>query len=193
MSVRVSTLVVAVAALVFWVAPAFATEEPPPTPPPPPHSPPNPPPPPQSPQSPQSPQAPQTPQSPLTPPGKRCVDTMRPTSKLVGKAVLRGKVTTLRGRTRDLGCSVSGLGKVRLVQVSVAELKAGRCRFVDRAGKRSLLRKCAPVRWMRATAKSDWTLRVAKRLRAGTYLVRIRAVDNSRNVEKTRSTRLTVR
>jgi hypothetical protein len=186
MFVRASTLVVAVAALVFSVAPAFATEEPLPTPLPPPHSP-------QPPQPPQSPQAPQAPQSPVTPPTKRCVDTMRPTSKLVGGAVRRGKLTTLRGRTRDLGCSVSGLGKVRLVQVSVAELKAGRCQFVDKAGKRSLPRKCSPVRWMRATAKSNWTLRVAKPLNAGKYLVRIRAVDNSRNVEQTRSTRLTVR
>jgi hypothetical protein len=177
MSIRLTTLAVAVAvtALFVAVAPAFATEDvPPPVPP-------------------GQPGQPGQPTLPPAQPKPNCVDTMRPTSKLVGRVARTGRVTTLRGTTRDLGCSLSGLGVLRNVQVSLAQLKAGRCQFVAKNGKRSLWRKCAPARWMRANASSNWTLRLRKPLRHGSYLVRVRAVDSARNVEKPRNVRLTIR
>jgi hypothetical protein len=180
MSVRVTTFAVAaIAALAVAVAPAFASEPAPPNPSPPPTAPGQPP----------------TPPTPPTSDGapKKCVDTMRPSSKLAGRAARAGRVTTLKGTTRDLGCAVSGLGKLRTVQVSVAQLKGGRCQFGAKDGKRSLWRKCTPVRWMRATGGVSWNLQLRKPLAAGKYLVRIRATDASRNVERPRSIRLTVR
>ena len=162
MSVRLSTLAAVVAALLIAAVPAFATDEPP------------------------------SPTKPGTPSKPRCIDTMRPTSKLLGKTVRRGPVKTLRGRTRDLGCSISGLGNVRVVQVSVAALKSGRCQFVSKAGTRSALRKCSPARWLRATPGATWTVRLEKPLPAGSYLIRIRAVDSAHNTEKVHGTRVTI-
>jgi hypothetical protein len=178
MSVRVTTFAIAViASLVVAVAPAFASEPAPPNPPPqPPPTVPG-----------------QPPTSEPGPAPKKCVDTMRPSSKLAGGTARKGRVATLRGTTRDLGCAVSGLGKLRTVQVSVARLDGKQCQFVDRKGKRSLWRKCTPARWMRATGGASWNLQLRKPLAAGKYLVRIRATDASRNVERPRSIRLTVR
>lgn len=168
MSVRLSTLAVVVAALLVAAVPAFATDEPP------------------------APKTPTTPAKPNTPSKPRCIDTMRPASKLLGKSVRRGPVKTLRGRTRDLGCSVSGLGTVRVVQISVAAVKAGLCQFVSTKGTRTAWRKCSPARWLRVTPGAQWTLRLAKPLRPGSYLIRIRAVDSARNAEQVHGTRLTV-
>jgi hypothetical protein len=193
MSVRPTTFAVAaLAALAVAVAPAFATEPAPPNPPPPPTTPGQPTTPTPTPPPPTTPNPP-PPTSGPAPAPKKCVDTMRPSSKLAGSAVRRGHVTTLRGKTRDLGCKVSGLGTVRSVQISISRAVGKQCQFVNMSGKSGPKRKCSAPGWLRAKGGANWKLQLRKPLAAGKYIVRVRATDASRNVERPRSFRLTVR
>jgi hypothetical protein len=113
--------------------------------------------------------------------------------------VRKGPVRVLQGRTRDLGCSLTGIGKLRSIQVAVA--KAGRCSVAkaskkakgSQKAKRTLPSSTCSARWLRAKGSASWTVRLSRPLTKGVYTVRIRAVDSAGNIEKPRAVRLTVR
>jgi hypothetical protein len=116
-------------------------------------------------------------------PPHRCVDHLRPTSKLRrGRRGVRHRHRRLRlrGTARDRGCS-----HLRRVQVSIALHKHHRCRFVKRSGRLGKRRRCARARWVTVHGRRSWHLRT-RRLRRGRYTIRTRAIDRAGNRQKQR-------
>jgi hypothetical protein len=144
--------------------PAFATDEPPPV---------------------------TTPAQPAQPAPAACVDTTRPTTRVLTSARSAVKQHVLHGTAEDQGCPTSF---VAAVSVSV-EFKHGKqCQFLGRGARIS--RKsasCSRPHWLSAHGTATWSLRLPKRLPAGSYQVLTRAVDSAGNVERAHARRLAIR
>jgi hypothetical protein len=115
-----------------------------------------------------------------TPP--RCKDTTAPVSTFARPAVRisRTRVLTVRGTASDRGCS----HRVARVTVAIARRAGqGRCRYVQASGRLGPRGSCRHTTYVSARGTKHWTLRVARRVPPGTYVVRSRAIDAAGNVE----------
>jgi hypothetical protein len=115
-----------------------------------------------------------------TPP--RCKDTTAPVSTFARPAVRisRTRVLTVRGTASDRGCS----HRVARVTVAIARRAGqGRCRYVQASGRLGRRGSCRHTTYASARGTKHWTLRVARRVPPGTYVVRSRAIDAAGNVE----------
>lgn len=169
---RMSKRFLPTAALVGCLAlastPAFATDEPPPT------------------------TTPAQPAQPAPTPGPAaCMDTTRPTTRVLTSARSAVKQHVLRGTAKDRGCPTSF---VAAVSVSVEFKQGKQCQFLGRGARISRKRtSCTRPHWLSAHGTATWSLRLPKRLRAGSYQVLTRAVDSAGNVERAHARRLAIR
>ena len=109
-----------------------------------------------------------------------CSDGAAPRSRFLRRKSRVGRNgVRLRGRARDRGC-----GGTRRVQVSVARKVGGRCAFLRRNGRFTRARSCRRALYLKARGNRRWRLRRRVSLPAGTYVVRVRAVDTAGNRER---------
>jgi hypothetical protein len=136
--------------------------------------------------SPGAPAAPGTPGAPSQP--GACVDQTAPVSSYTAKqARSAARNHVLRGSASDVGCGVDR------VDVSVAKKSGKNCRFLATNHKLARSASCAKPRWLHASGTKNWTLRMPKRLAAGTYTVTTRATDFAGNTQALRSHSLKLR
>jgi len=158
------------ACLAFTGAPAFATDDPPPSTPP---------------------TAPAT--APATQPvasAPGCVDTTRPITRLKSTSRSVSKKHVLRGTGTDKGCCTSFVARI---QVSVSRRDGKKCEFLTRAARLSHESSCSKAHWLNASGTATWSLHLPKRLPHGSYRISTRAVDSAGNVERAHARRLAIR
>src|SRR3954454_9801321 len=147
------------ACLLSASAPAFATDDPPPASPPPATAP--------------------APAATPTAPG--CSDLTKPRSRVATTSRTASRRHMLRGTALDGGCTGSS---VALVTVAV-ELRHGKkCQFLKANGKLSKAGSCSRTGWLAAKGTKQWSLRLPKTLKRGSYQILTRAVDAAGNVER---------
>jgi hypothetical protein len=124
------------------------------------------------------------------PPPKPCTDKMRPTSSAGANLIRALRAHVIRGTARDLSCSVTGRGKVTRVRISIARKNGKFCQHLS--AKKVFGRKgsCARLTWLPVTGTASWSFRLPKKLTRGTYVIRSRAVDAARNLERPRVRRV---
>ena len=105
-----------------------------------------------------------------------CTDKLAPTAALK-RARLTRKGVRLSGTARDRGCQAGGAGILLRVEVAVARKVGSKCAFL-KAKKPS---SCARPRFIKAVGTGVWKLALKGRLRAGRYLVMVRATDLAGN------------
>jgi hypothetical protein len=116
--------------------------------------------------------------------GSACVDRSPPVSR-VSRIARSGKGLRAFGTSRDRGCGPKGAGKVAHVRVAVArDLGHHRCRFLRANGTFRKTEPCGHGHYLKAKGTGHWTFRIAHRLPAGRYLVRVRAIDAAGNNER---------
>jgi hypothetical protein len=86
----------------------------------------------------------------------------------------------LRGRARGR----SGCGATKRVQVSVARRVGRRCAFLRRTGRFTKARSCRRAVYLKAKGTRRWRFSKRANLPAGTYVVRVRAVNRAGNRER---------
>jgi hypothetical protein len=117
------------------------------------------------------------------PPPVRCVDRLAPQSRFIrhGVRATRRHTISVRGTARDLGCS----RRVARVTVAIARRAGGGgCRYVQASGRLGPRGKCRRATYVSARGTSRWAFTPSRRLPAGTYVVRSRAIDAAGNVER---------
>jgi hypothetical protein len=100
----------------------------------------------------------------------------------------RGSLSSARGlggagrrlRLRGTAGKRKPCGRIKRVQVAVARRTArgGRCRNLGPGGRFGRARSCSRPRYLRAHGKRHWRFASRRALRAGTYVVRVRALDS---------------
>jgi hypothetical protein len=114
----------------------------------------------------------------------RCRDILAPVSRFAtrhGVTVSRKRLLAVHGSAGDRGCS----HRVARVTVAVAKrVHGGRCRYLDASGRLGPRGRCRHATYVSARGTTHWSLRVARRLPPGTYVVRSRAIDAAGNVER---------
>jgi hypothetical protein len=175
MSKRHIPVLAAVACLCVGSAPAFATDDPP-----------------------QAPPANGTAPAPgpgVTPPGQpapaSCVDTTRPSSRVLTTSRTAIRSHTLRGTATDTGCTPGA--SVALVSVSIALKQGAHCKYLTRQARLSRSGTCKTPRWISATGTKRWRLRLPAHMARGSYQILTRAVDSAGNVERAHARRLAIR
>lgn len=109
-----------------------------------------------------------------------CSDAAAPVSRFARRgARLSRRGLRLSGRVRDRGC-----GGVRRVQVSVARRSGRRCAFLRPNRRFTRARSCRRAVYLNARGTRTWRLAMDVRLPAGTYVIRVRAVDRAGNRER---------
>ena len=87
----------------------------------------------------------------------------------------------VRGTAHDFGCA----HRVARVTVAIAlRVAGGRCRYLQASGRLGPRGKCRRATYVSARGTSHWSFNSSRRLPAGTYVVRSRAIDASGNVER---------
>jgi hypothetical protein len=161
------------ACLLSASAPAFATDDPPPASPPPATAP----------------AAPAAPEPAATPTAPGCSDLTKPRSRVATTSRTASRRHMLRGTALDGGCTGSS---VALVTVAV-ELRHGKkCQFLKANGKLSKAGSCSRTSWLAAKGTKQWSLRLPKTLKRGSYQILTRAVDAAGNVERAHARRLAI-
>jgi hypothetical protein len=155
------------ACLLSASAPAFATDDPPPASPPPATAP--------------------APAAAPTAPG--CTDLTRPRSRVATTSRVASRRHMVRGTALDGGCSGSS---VALVTAAVELRHAKKCQFLKSNGKLSKPGSCSRPSWLAATGTKQWSLRLPKTLKRGSYQILTRAVDAAGNVERAHARRLAI-
>jgi hypothetical protein len=118
----------------------------------------------------------------------RCVDTAPPTSGFTRRAARRAAHRRiLRGTAHDVGCGVDR------VQIAVARNRAGKCRLLTPKRRLGHRLRCSRRHWLPVRGTARWSFRLPKRLPAGRYVIRIRAVDFAGNVQRPRRHRIRLR
>ena len=117
--------------------------------------------------------------------GARCVDRAAPRSKVTRiRRGPNGRGVRITGTSRDRGCGPKGAGHVVRVRVAVARvLTHHRCRFARANGTLRKSEPCGHGHYLAAKGGAHWALSLRRRLPAGRYLVRVRAVDGAGNHE----------
>jgi hypothetical protein len=88
---------------------------------------------------------------------------------------------SVRGTARDRGCS----GAIARVTVAVARRTGGGgCRYLQASGRLGPGTSCRRPTYVAAAGTAAWSLRTARPLPRGTYVVRSRAIDAAGNVER---------
>jgi hypothetical protein len=117
-----------------------------------------------------------------------CVDHIAPTSGFTARAARRAAHRrVLRGTAADTGCGVNS------VAVSVALRKGGKCRSLTSAKRLGRRTSCRKTHWLPVRGTTRWSFRLPKRLPAGRYAIRTRAVDFAGNVQLPHGRRLRLR
>jgi alpha-glucosidase (family GH31 glycosyl hydrolase) len=118
-----------------------------------------------------------------------CADRVAPVSRIERRRL--GASRTLvdaGGRASDRGCLQDGKrrpGRVRRVDVSIARIVRGRCRFVDSTGRvQRAPRSCRRPILLPARGTARWRFRRRVGLDPGLYRLRVRAVDAAGNKER---------
>jgi hypothetical protein len=108
-----------------------------------------------------------------------CVDTTPPAATFSAARAKKGKLR-LRGGAGDTGCAASTVARV---EVAISRKAGRKCRFVTRSGRLSGPRKCTKPVWLKAKGTTSWSLATKRRLRRGSYTLRVRARDIAGNVQ----------
>jgi hypothetical protein len=116
--------------------------------------------------------------APAPAPTLECRDRAEPSARVSRARITRTQVS-VSGSASDLACGKPA--QVARVDVAVARLAAGRCRFLSAAGRLARPRSCGATRYLPARSGTRWSLRLAARLPRGRYLVRARATDRAGN------------
>ncbi len=122
------------------------------------------------------------------PDAKVCADTAPPHTHLSKVSLVSGHLLVL-GSASDPGCTgtegkQSVKGAVQRVQISVARLSHGKCRFMSLQGSLSgAARSCKAVLAIVAKGTSKFSLSMHTHLSSGTYRVELQAIDASGNLE----------
>jgi len=119
-----------------------------------------------------------------------CVDTKRPTSRVLISARGAERRHMLRGIATDAGCQANS---VALVSVSIALKHGNKCQYLTRKLKLSRAGTCKRPHWLTAVGTKTWRLSLPSKLKAGSYQILTRAVDSAGNVERAHARRLAVR
>ena len=127
-----------------------------------------------------------------------CTDTIAPTSRIDRRSRVRRTRVNVFGHSRDRGCASDG--RVRRVQVAVAQRARGRCRFLKRNRKLSARKRCRKPYYLNAKVAYSSRLKASRyslkrsrlKLPAGRYVITVRARDASGNLgpKRTRTVRL---
>jgi hypothetical protein len=112
------------------------------------------------------------------PPPRGCVDRRAPQSKFSARATRRHAIA-VRGTARDSGCA----HKVARVTVAIARRAGGaRCQYLLASGLLGPRGKCRRAVYVTTRGTAKWSF-TSRRLPAGVYLIRSRAIDAAGNVE----------
>ncbi|WP_270045377.1 hypothetical protein [Solirubrobacter ginsenosidimutans] len=124
-----------------------------------------------------------------------CADSTAPRSSVAALRLTGGRLVA-SGTASDTGCHAAGrlaarAGKLGRVQISVTRSVAGRCQFLRASGRLTAATSCSAPLALIAKGAKRWSLKSAAKLPAGTYTVRIQAIDARGNLEpaKTRTLR----
>ncbi|MEA2473771.1 MAG: hypothetical protein QOE06_1686 [Thermoleophilaceae bacterium] len=113
-------------------------------------------------------------------PAAGCDDRLAPASRFRVRASRR-RALSVRGTARDRGCA----GAVARVTVAVARRTGGGgCRYLQASGRFGRGTSCRRPTYVAAAGTAVWSLRSARPLARGTYVVRSRAIDAVGNVER---------
>lgn len=93
----------------------------------------------------------------------------------------RGRLT---GSSSDRGCGPRRRGRVVRVSVAIERPAGKRCRYLRATGRFTRPSSCSSPRYVRARGTRHWSLVVRRRLPAGRYRIRVRAIDAAGNVER---------
>jgi hypothetical protein len=93
----------------------------------------------------------------------------------------RSRRIVVRGTAHDLGCA----HKVARVTVAIARRAGGgHCQYLQTTGRLGAVGKCRRAVYISARGTSHWSFAAPRRLRAGVYVIRSRAIDAAGNVER---------
>ncbi len=126
-----------------------------------------------------------------------CRDRTAPASHLRAERLTSGRLT-VTGWATDLGCAatsrVKGVkGSVERVLVSVTRRDRHGCSFLGLNGRLRTPSACSKVYSLVAKGTLAFALRVPAKLPAGTYTIKLQAIDRSGNLEKAHGIRVHIR
>jgi hypothetical protein len=126
-----------------------------------------------------------------------CADSTAPRSSVASLRLAGGRLVA-SGTASDAGCAataglVARAGKLGRVQLSVTRRVAGRCQFLRANGRLTAATSCSAPLALIAKGAKRWTLKSAAKLPAGTYTVRVQAIDARGNLEPTKTRTLRAR
>jgi hypothetical protein len=88
---------------------------------------------------------------------------------------------SVRGSAADYGCA----HRVARVTVAIARRAGGgRCQYLLASGRLGTRDKCRRATYITARGTKRWAFTPSRRLPAGVYVVRSRAIDSAGNVER---------
>jgi hypothetical protein len=109
----------------------------------------------------------------------KCHDTTAPRAVYTARnARATTKTHVLRGRASDAQCGLA------MVTVSVAKAHGRTCRYLGASGRLGTATACKHDHYLIASGTQKWKLVLPPSAGRGTYLVRVRAVDLSGNVQR---------
>jgi hypothetical protein len=113
------------------------------------------------------------------PPRRGCVDRKAPRSRFKARATRSHRIA-VSGSAGDFGCA----HRVARVTVAIARRAGGgRCQYLLASGHLGPRGKCRRATYVSARGTKKWSFS-SRRLPAGVYLVRSRAIDAAGNVER---------
>ncbi|MDX6665536.1 MAG: hypothetical protein QOG68_1742, partial [Solirubrobacteraceae bacterium] len=114
-----------------------------------------------------------------------CVDRAAPVSRFAkAHSASRKHGLQVSGTATDRGCGANGHGTVKRVAVAVWRRVGKQCAFLQAGGALAKPASCTRAHYLAAKGTARWTLRLAHRLPAGTYVVAVRATDAAGNTER---------
>jgi hypothetical protein len=114
-------------------------------------------------------------------PAVGCVDLRAPRARFTRVSVGRHGVSA-RGTATDVGCGPLA-GRVRRVEVAVAQHVPGGCRFLDATGRLAHRADCHRRIWLAARGTASWRFARQAALPRGRYVVLVRGTDRAGNVQ----------
>jgi hypothetical protein len=115
-----------------------------------------------------------------------CADQSAPTSSFTARAGRRAasRKHLLRGTAGDVGCGLD------TVAISVNRKSGTKCRALKKTGKLARKSSCSKRRWLAVNGGAKWSFKLSRKLPAGTYVIRTRAVDFAGNVQRPKAHRV---
>ena len=108
-----------------------------------------------------------------------CTDQSAPSSGFTARAGRRAasRKHLLRGTAGDVGCGLDA------VTISVNRKLGSKCRTLKKTGKLARRTSCSKRRWLVVKGGAKWSFKLSKKLPAGKYVIRTRAVDFAGNAQ----------